>query len=153
MRVFFILCQRETTVWEKHTQEIRKADVAKNIRFISNLFLSFIKFIPCLPANEEGEQENTEAHHGSAHGSEQRPEAEAPLEVNAGRYKNTVGNERTVHPAETHRKGEGEPSESTEQRAVEYPLLHPEPTTRQEHTDMQEHEECAERRHHTHHEA
>ena len=70
MRVFFILCQRETTVWEKHTQETRKAHVEKNIRFISNLFLSFVKFMPSLATDEEGEQEDTEAHHERAHGSE-----------------------------------------------------------------------------------
>ena len=48
--------------------------------------MSFIKFMPCLPADEEGEQENTEAHHERAHGSDQRPEAEAPLEVDTGGY-------------------------------------------------------------------
>lgn len=115
--------------------------------------MSFIKLSPRLPLDEEGKQEHPEAHHERAHGSEQRPEAEATLEINAGRYKNTVGNERTVHPAEPYGKGEGEPSESTEQRAVENPLRHPEPATREEHTDMQEHEERAEGRNDTHHEA
>ena len=125
MRVFFILCQRETTVWEKHTQERRKAHVAKNIRFIGNLFLSFIKFIPSLPADEEGKQRDTEAHHEGAHGREQRTEAEAALEVYAGRYKNAVENERTKYPAEPHGKGEGEPGERTEQGAIEHPFRHP----------------------------
>ena len=87
--------------------------------------MSFVKFSPRLPLEEEGEQENTEAHHERAHGSEQRAKAEATLEINAGRYKNTVGNESTMYPAEPHGKGEGEPSESTEQRAVEHPLRHP----------------------------
>lgn len=91
--------------------------------------MSFIKFSPRLPLEEEGEQEDTEAHHERAHGREQRTEAEAALEVDTGGYKHTVGNERTVHPAEPHGKGEGEPSESTEQRAVEHPLRHPELAT------------------------
>ena len=125
IRVFFILCQRDTTVWEKHAQERRKAHVAKNIRFISNLFLSFIKFIPSLATDEEGKQGDTEAHHERAHGREQSTEAEAALKVDAGRYENTVRNERTMYPAEPHRKGEGEPGERTEQGAVEHPFRHP----------------------------
>ena len=82
--------------------------------------------MPSLPADEEGEQRDTEAHHERAHGCEQRTEAEAALEVYTGGYENTVGNESTMYPAEPHRKGEGEPSNRTKQRAVEHPLRHPE---------------------------
>ena len=85
--------------------------------------------MPSLPADEEGEQRDTEAHHERAHGREQRTEAEAALEVDTGRYKNTVRNERTMYPAEPHRKGEGEPSDRTEQGAVEHPFRHPELAT------------------------
>ena len=91
--------------------------------------MSFIKFMPSLPADEEGEQRDTEAHHEGAHGREQRTEAEAALEVYAGRYENTVGDKSTMNPAETHSKGEGEPSDRTEQRAVEHPFRHPELAT------------------------
>lgn len=82
--------------------------------------------MPSLPADEEGEKRDTEAHHERAHGREQRTEAEAALKVDAGRYENTVGDKGTMNPAEPHSKGEGEPSERTEQRAVEHPLRHPE---------------------------
>lgn len=91
--------------------------------------MSFIKFIPSLPTNKEGEQRDTEVHHEGAHGREQRTEAEAALKVDAGRYENAVGNERTMNPAEPHRKGEGEPSDRTEQRAVEHPFRHSELAT------------------------
>lgn len=115
--------------------------------------MSFVKFSPRLPLDEEGEQENTEAHHKHAHGSEKRAEAEAPLEVNTGGYENTVGDERTVYPAEPHRKGEGEPSDRTKQRAVEHPLRHPELTTREQHAAVQEHNERADGWNDTHDEA
>ena len=62
--------------------------------------------MPCLPADEEGEQEYTEAHHERAHGREQRTEAEAALEVDTGGYENTVGNESAMNPAEPHSKRE-----------------------------------------------
>ena len=109
--------------------------------------------MPSLATDEEGEKRNTEAHHEGAHGREQRTEAKAPLKVYAGRYENTVGNERTMYPAEPHRKGEGEPSDRTEQRAVEHPFRHPELTTREQHAAVQEHNERTKRRHDTHHEA
>ena len=81
--------------------------------------------MPSLPADEEGEQRDTEAHHERAHGREQNTEAEAELKVYAGRYKHTVRNKGTMNPAEPHRKREGEPSDRTEQRAVEHPFRHP----------------------------
>ena len=115
--------------------------------------MSFIKFMPCLPANEEGEQRDTEAHHERAHGCEQNAETKAALKVYAGRYENTVGNESTMNPAEPHSKGEGEPSDRTEQRAVEHPFRYPELATREQHAAVQEHNERTKRRHDTHHEA
>ena len=115
--------------------------------------MSFIKFMPCLPADEEGKQRDTEAHHEGAHGREQRTEAEAALKVYAGRYEHTVRNERTMYPAEPHGKGEGEPGERTEQGAVEHPFRHPELATREQHAAVQEHNERTEGRHDTHNEA
>lgn len=88
--------------------------------------MSFIKFRPRLTFEEEGEQENPEHHHCGAHGSKQSTEAEATLKVYAEGYEHAVGDERTVHPAEPHGKREREPSESTKERAVEYPFRHPE---------------------------
>lgn len=109
--------------------------------------------MPSLPADEEGEQEDTEEHHERAHGREQTTEAEATLKVDTGGYENTVGNESTMYPAEPHGKGEGEPSDRTEQRAVEHPFRHPELATRKQHAAVQEHNERTDWRHDTHDEA
>ena len=58
-----------------------------------------------------------------------------------------------MNPAEPHRKREGEPSERTEQRAVEHPLRHPQFATREKDAAVQEHNERTDGRHDTHNEA
>ena len=117
------------------------------------LFLSFVKFSPSLPLEEEGEQENPEHHHRNAHGRKQSTEAKAALKVYAEGYEHAVSDERTVHPAEPHGKREREPSESTKERAVENPFSHPEFTTREQHAAVQQHDERTNRRNDTHNEA
>ena len=57
-----------------------------------------------------------------------------------------------MNPAEPHRKGEGEPSDRTEQGAVEHPFCHPQFATREQHAAVQEHNERTDWRHDTHHE-
>ena len=103
--------------------------------------MSFIKFIPCLPADEEGEKRDTEAHHESAHGREQRTEAEAALEVDTEGNENAVGYECTMNPAESHGKGEREPRHGTEKGAVENPFGHLEAVAREKQAAVKQHDQ------------
>lgn len=105
----------------------------KNIRFISNLFLSFIKFIPCLAIEEHGEEEYTQQHHEEASGEEKRTEAESTLIVDTERHKDSVGDKGTMNPAEAEGEGSDEPRDGSKERAVVEPFRHREPVITKEH--------------------
>ena len=89
--------------------------------------------MPSLPADEEAEQRDTEAHHERAHWREQRTEAEAALKVDAGRYENTVGDKGTMNPAEAEGERSYEPRDGSKEGAVVEPFRHRESVITKEH--------------------
>lgn len=114
--------------------------------------MSFIKFLPRFAVEEHGKQKQSQQHHEEASGEEKRTEAKSTLEVDTERHKNTVGDERTMYPAETEGKGSDEPRYGSKERAVVEPFRHGEAVIAKEHGAMQQAYERTDWRNDTYHE-
>ena len=108
--------------------------------------------MPRFAIEEHGEEEYAQQHHEEASGEEKRTEAESTLEVDAERHEDTVGDERTMYPAETEGKGSDEPRDGSEQGAVVEPFRHGEAVIAKQHGAMQQADERTDRRNYTYHE-
>ena len=108
--------------------------------------------MPRLAVEEHGEEEYAQQYHEVASGEEKRTEAESTLEVYTERHKDTVGDERTMYPAETEGEGSDEPRDGSKERAVVEPFRHREAVIAKEHGAMQQAYERTDGRNNTYHE-
>lgn len=115
--------------------------------------VTFVELTPRLSLNEEPEEQEADGYHGVAQGIEKFAETDAALEVDAEGDGHAIGNECTMNPAESESKGGDEPSERTQQGAVENPLRRQEYPAAKKTAAVNEHDKTADWRYHAYQEA